>query len=237
MAVSLNISPTETMMDGDLARYLAVGENALRAIQAAPDLIPPQSILDLPCGHGRVARHLRAAYPGAEFFVADLDEPGADFCAAEFGAVKLTSTPDFNAIEFGRRFDLIWVGSLITHLDAEATRSFFRFVSRHLSSEGSAVVSSHGAFVAGRLFLAQRPLYGLTAAEEAGILAAYQASGYGYCQYPMQQGYGISLASRNWIRQAAAECGLIVASHEDHAWDNHQDVVVLRHSRDSRPSG
>lgn len=228
MSVSTKISASETMMDGDLARYLDVGANALRAIQAAPGLVSPRSILDLPCGHGRVARHLRAAYPDAELFVADLDEPGADFCAAEFGATKLVSTPDFNAIDFGRRFDLVWVGSLITHLDAQATRSFFGFIARHLATDGSAVVSSHGAFVAGRLFLSARPLYGLSMAEEAGILADYQASGYGYCQYPMQDGYGISLASRHWIRDAAAAAGLAVVSHEDHAWDNHQDVVVLR---------
>ena len=237
MSLSLNISPSETMMDGDLARYLAVGENALRAIQATPGLVAPHSILDLPCGHGRVARHLRAAYPDAGLFVADLDEPGADFCAAEFGATKLVSTPDFNAIEFGRRFDLIWVGSLITHLDAQATRSFFGFLARHLSADGSAVVSSHGAFVAGRLFLAQRALYGLSMAEEADILAQYQAGGYGYCQYPHQDGYGISLASRHWIRDAAAAAGLAVVSHEDHAWDNHQDVVVLRHSEGSPQRG
>lgn len=237
MSVSVKISPSETMMDGDLARYLAVGDNALRAIQATPGLVAPSSILDLPCGHGRVARHLRAAYPGAELFVADLDEPGADFCAAEFGATKLASTPDFNAIDFDRRFDLIWVGSLITHLDAEATRSFFGFLARHLGSDGNAVVTSHGAFVAGRLFLSQRPLYGLSMAEEAGILADYQASGHGYCQYPMQDGYGISLASRHWLRNAAAAAGLAVASHEDHAWDNHQDVLVLRHSEGSPRRG
>lgn len=231
MHVSEKISDGETMMDGDLARYLAVGADALRAIQSAPGLVPPRSILDLPCGHGRVARHLRAAYPEAELFVADLDEPGAQFSAREFNATKLDSTPDFNAIDFGRRFDLIWVGSLITHLEAQATRDFFAFVARHLTDEGSAVVTAHGAFVAGRLFLAQRAHYGLALHEEGAILAEYQQTGYGYCQYPGQPGYGISLSSRHWIRDAAQRAGLVVASHEDHAWDNHQDVVVLRREK------
>lgn len=230
MPVSEKISDRETMMDGDLARYLAVGADALRAIQSAPGLLPPRSILDLPCGHGRVARHLRAAYPEAGLFVADLDEAGAEFSAREFNATRLASTPDFNAIDFGRGFDLIWVGSLITHLDAQSSRNFLAFVARHLNDGGSAVVTSHGAFVAGRLFLAQRALYGLAMHEEAAILADYQRTGYGYCQYPGQEGYGISLASRRWIHGAAREAGLVVASHEDHAWDNHQDVVVLRRS-------
>ncbi|WP_290888300.1 hypothetical protein [Arenimonas sp.] len=89
-------------------------------------------------------------------------------------------------------------------------------------------MTSHGAFVAGRLFLAQRALYGLAMHEEAAILADYQRTGYGYCQYPGQPGYGISLSSRHWIRNAAQDAGLVVANHEDHAWDNHQDVVALR---------
>lgn len=228
MPVSVTISPGETMMDGDLARYLDVGADALRAIKAAPGQVGPLSILDLPCGHGRIARHLRDAHPDAELFVSDLDEPGADFCAAEFRATKLTSSSDFTEIDWGRKFDLIWVGSLITHVDAQATRDFFDFLARHLSPEGSAVVTSHGPFVAGRLFLAGRSLYGIDPQYEAAILADYFASGYGYHDYPLQEGYGISLASRRWISDAAGLAGLSVASHRDHAWDNHQDVVVFR---------
>lgn len=238
MSVSARISPGETMMDGDTERYLDVGASAMRAIKTAPLLGIPQAILDFPCGHGRVTRHLRDAYPDAELFVSDLDEPGADFCAAEFNATKLVSSLDLSDIDFGRKFDLIWVGSLITHLDAQTTRDFFGFLSRHLSSQGSAIVTSHGPLVAGRLFLAQRSLYsdiapklyGIVLDDEAAILADYLAAGYGYQDYSQQKGYGISLASRHWIADAAGCFGLVVASHRDHAWDNHQDVVVLRHT-------
>lgn len=235
------------MEDGDAEHYFACGASAMRAIKTAPLLGIPQAILDLPCGHGRVTRHLRDAYPDAELFVSDLDEPGADFCAAEFNATKLVSSLDFSDVDFGRKFDLIWVGSLITHLDAQTTRDFFGFLSRHLSSQGSAIVTSHGPFVASRLFLAQRSLYsdiapslrslysdiaprlyGIVLDDEAAILADYLASGYGYQNYSQQKGYGISLTSRHWIADAAGCFGLVVASHLDHAWDNHQDVVVLR---------
>lgn len=214
-------------MDGDLDRYLAVGVDALKGITAAVGSKPPQSILDLPCGHGRVARHIRHAYPNAELFVADLDELGATFCATEFKATQLESTPNFAEIDFARTFDLIWVGSLITHLKAQATRDFLGFVARHLSPAGRAVVTSHGSFVAGRLFLAERSHYGLAQEVEAAILTEYLASGYGYQDYPDQPGYGISVSSRAWLSDAAASAGLHVVSHDDHAWDNHQDVVVL----------
>ncbi|WP_290888297.1 hypothetical protein [Arenimonas sp.] len=42
MPVSEKISDRETMMAGDLARYLAVGADALRAIQSAPGLVRPR---------------------------------------------------------------------------------------------------------------------------------------------------------------------------------------------------
>lgn len=119
--VSKKISEFDTMMDRDLTGYLGVGKSALDAIRSVTGDLDPQSILDLPCGHGRVARHLRSAYPKADLFVSDLDEIGADFCAKEFNAQKLVSVKNFVDLNFEKNFDLIWVGSLVTHLNSKAT--------------------------------------------------------------------------------------------------------------------
>lgn len=229
MSVSTNFSATDTMLEnGNHRRYLAVGANAMQAIRASIGSAEPKSILDLPCGHGRVARHLRHAFPDADLYVADIDTVGAEFCASEFKATLLKPSSDFTTLDFGRTFDLIWVGSLITHLDANATRNFFGFVARHMDDRSSAVITSHGPFVAGRLFLAQRSVYGLSVEQETKILSDYMETGYGYCDYSNRVGYGISVCSRNWIAEAAKDAGLQLISHRDHAWDNHQDVSLLR---------
>ncbi|MEM6745565.1 MAG: hypothetical protein AAF676_17785, partial [Pseudomonadota bacterium] len=78
------------------AHYFAVGESAMRSIRQVLGDLVPLTIPDLPCGHGRVARHLTARFSEAQLFVADLNEDGARFCATELGAEALTSTPDFS---------------------------------------------------------------------------------------------------------------------------------------------
>jgi methylase of polypeptide subunit release factors len=67
--------------------YLSVGVSAFESITAAfkaAGIDRVSTILDMPCGHGRVARVLRAAFPTAEISVSDLDTDGVAFCAQQF---------------------------------------------------------------------------------------------------------------------------------------------------------
>ena len=88
---------------------------AILGIAGAPE---PQRILDFPCGHGRVLRYLRAAYPLAEITACDLNRDGVEFCAERLGAVPVMSSEDPADIRLAGEFDLIWCGSLLTHLDS-----------------------------------------------------------------------------------------------------------------------
>src|SRR5258708_6790042 len=77
--VDLTIAPDDSMA-GD--NYLDVGATAAEIIRtsvAASRLTEVKTVLDLPCGHGRVLRHLVKLFPQAKFDVCDLDTPGMDF--------------------------------------------------------------------------------------------------------------------------------------------------------------
>src|SRR4029453_405200 len=125
-AVNRHISPADQMLSGALDRehYFDCGRSALECINKALLIasIPPKRIkriLDLPCGHGRVLRHLKAAFPEAEIAACDLLRDGVDFCSSTFGATAIYSCDEPEAIPLKpESFDLIWVGSLFTHLDA-----------------------------------------------------------------------------------------------------------------------
>jgi len=226
-AVESRISPRDTMYTGDGAHYFKVGLSAMRALEEAmrrSQLASVRRVLDLPCGHGRVLRFLVRRFPGAAFTACDLDRDGVDFCARTFGATPVYSATDLDALSFDTSFDLIWCGSLITHLDAEPTRALFRLFARHLAPGGLLLFSAHGDFVARRMPAGEFD-YMLTGEQVETITGRYAATGFGYEDYRGQGGYGVALTSPAWIRARLAEAGgLKEVYFGERVWDEHHDV-------------
>jgi methylase of polypeptide subunit release factors len=72
------------------------------------------AILDFPCGHGRVLRNLKAAFPNAEITACDLDRKAKlIFVPKLFSAIHFTQIRS-RRNKIDRQFDLIWCGSLLT---------------------------------------------------------------------------------------------------------------------------
>jgi len=237
------VAERDTMyLDSD-AHYVSVGQSALRIIEAALADTEPRSILDLPSGFGRVTRVLRARFPRATITACDLDSEGVEFCADRLGVRVALSVRDFNQLQLGERYDLIWVGSLITHLPPQQTRAFFAAMARHMTPLSILVVSSHGPSIIPRL-LAQE--YGLAAETAAALIAEYQQTGYAYRDYGgsareiraslTNENYGISMISENWLREALSGCGLRMNAYLARLWDDHHDIVVARLLRTKPPS-
>src|ERR1700712_4733094 len=115
--IDKTVSPQDHMFTPGPDWYFSVGVDAIRVIfraLAMSSLGEVRRILDLPCGHGRVARHLRAAFPRAAITFADIETDGVDFCTRQFGGAGVYSRPDLAEVGLGTGFDLIWIGSLFT---------------------------------------------------------------------------------------------------------------------------
>ena len=197
------ISPNDTMYDSS-AHYVNVGLSVLKVLEyaIARQLIAPEgprTILDLPCGHGRCGRVLRSRFPQAELTVCDVDKDGVDFCASRLNAKSVYSSTNFDEIKLSGPFDLIWVSSLITHIDLVNTVKLFRLIERHLSDEGLLMLSNHGKFAIDRISSGEY-LYGLDALSLNRLVDQYNTLGYGYVDYADVKGYGISVISRHWSR-------------------------------------
>jgi len=225
--VESRISPRDTMYTGDGAHYFKVGLSAMRAVEEAlrrANLPVVGRVLDLPCGHGRVLRFLVRRFPRAAFTACDLDRDAVDFCARAFGATPVYSRIDLDALSFAAPFDLIWCGSLITHLDAPQTRALFRLFARHLAPGGLLLFSAHGDFVARRLPSGEFD-YMLTHGQVETITRRYAETGFGYEDYAGQGGYGVALTSPAWIRARLSEVGgLKEVYFAGRAWDDHHDI-------------
>jgi predicted O-methyltransferase YrrM/SAM-dependent methyltransferase len=225
-AVDATIAPRDAMYTGDGGHYFSVGLSGLRCVEECL-AAPPRSILDMPSGHGRVLRFLRACYPLAALTACDLDEDGIAFCAERFGARAQRSSADLASLDLPGPFDLIWCGSLVTHLDEEKTAALLALFARSLAPDAVAVVTTHGALVAERLREGGAEAYQLGADAARSVVAAYDATGFGYADYAWSPGYGISISSPDWVAKAAADAGLRVAHTTPHGWDAHQDVFAL----------
>lgn len=240
--MSTIVSQRDAMFDVN-DHYISVGLSALQNIKRAlraKGLNEPAFILDLPCGHGRVTRVLRAAFPSSKIFVSEIDTDGAEFCAASFKTERLPTSSDFKTLNYNIHFDLIWVGSFITHLPADVTTDFLAFVMRHLSQGGVAVVSSHGQFVRNFIksdVVSRSKWYGISVDALKQIVQDYDSKGYGYGAYESAQNFqhpqfqnesfGISVISRSYIGHLLGRHGADLLLYEDRAWDNHHDIFAF----------
>ena len=207
--------------------YLSAGLSAVRCIQYCLDhsnIGKIGTILDFPCGYGRVLRFLKARFPDAVMTVSDIDWEAVDFCVRVFGAIPEMSNRDFTRLSISRKFDLVWCGSLITHVDEAAATHLLRFFENHLAPGGLCVFTTHGRIVADCI---QKKLHtlGLTEDAQKQVLSQFHEHGYGYADYTHCRGVGISLVSRERMRAIALSGGKWKEScYLERGWDNLQDV-------------
>jgi SAM-dependent methyltransferase len=228
------ISPRDAMYGGDDAAYFESGRSALQCIELATLAIrrkPPSRILDLPCGHGRTLRMLKAAFPEAELIASDIDPDAVEFCSRVFGAKSVQSHFSPEQIELPGKVDLIWCGSLLTHLDSFRWNEFLAFFEQSLAKDGLLLFTTHGRLTADHLST-------LTIRDFArpieNMIADYKSYGFAYSDYfDAPREYGVSLSSPTWV------CGMLegfpnlrLVSFTEAGWDSHQDVVACVQTQD-----
>src|SRR6185295_15938806 len=222
--VSTRIYYNDGMYNGDGAHYFKVGLSAISCINeavSAAGLTEVRSILDFPCGSGRVLRFLVERFPKAEITACELNPGPVEFCAGEFGARPAFSSLNLDEVSLGKAFDLIWCGSLATHLNERGIVALFQLFQRHLAAGGLMVFTTHGDFVPGRI-VAREFDYGLNPDQIDRIGRDYPRTGYGFEDYPGEKDYGVSLTSPEWIRARVREVGgLREVFFKERGWDNH----------------
>jgi SAM-dependent methyltransferase len=225
--VSSRIYYNDGMYTGDGVHYFKVGLSAISCIEealAGADLKTVRTILDLPCGSGRVLRFLAQRFPEAEITACELEREPVEFCVRTFGARPAYSSLNLDEVSLGKKFNLIWCGSLVTHLNEAGITALLRLFQRHLETGGLMIFTTHGDFVARRLPTRDFD-YGLAEEQIDVIGADYPTTGYGFADYPGAKDYGVSLTAPEWIRAHVQKLGgLREVYFRERGWDDHQDV-------------
>lgn len=231
--VNRTIAPGDGMVNGDEPHYFRVGASAMVCIDTALSAAKIQRkqikhVLDYGCGYGRVMRWLMAEFPESKILGVDADPKAAEATHVVLG-VETRKLDISLRTPFELGFDLIWVGSLLTHLPADESLRVLTYLSRSLNAGGLVVFTTHGNIVERRLRTRERD-YNLPEDRIHAVISEIGATGYGFSAYPKMENYGISV-SRPWrIAQMCEKAALTLVHFQDRGWASHQDVFSATRS-------
>jgi SAM-dependent methyltransferase len=232
------VSPHDQMFHPDAQRhYFYVGRSnlhlllnilSIRSSYSAGDG-PIENILDFGCGHGRVARWIRAGFPNAQIYVTDFDKTGVEWCVEKLGCRGIAGT-----IPIGF-FDLVWLGSVFTHLPEHVAAPLLQELLGALRPNGVLVVTTQGRYSVERMKdfdYANDPRdwmhYALSKKLFDVVVKGYSETGYGYVDYPGQKDYGVCIAEPAWYsKRVLASNDFIQILFQEKGSDNHQDVSAF----------
>ena len=229
----------DTRYKNSAERYYETGKSAVVAIihgLLSSNTLLVRDILDIPCGHGRVARHLRKIFPYALIDCCDIDREGVDFCSAHFNARGIYADQDIRKTPFDRKYDLIWIGSMFTHFDEKTTLIWLERLLDLLTPQGIVVATLHGRKNRAWLKEGQYDVF-FDEQGKAALEKAWQLSEWGYCDY-VETGeetdatgggkYGFSLCPPVKIFSMLKQFPEYrVFSFTESGWAANQDVIVL----------
>jgi SAM-dependent methyltransferase len=231
--VDLRVAEDDTMInqDGDpnfhLPHYLSVGANALaiiKTVMKAAGRDSVDSILDYACGHGRVMRWFVAAFPRTKIYGADANQKSV-ISAREMFGVEVTKINPPALPTFNKKFDLIWIGSLFTHLEEPITQGILQLLSDSLNPNGILVASMQCQAAESDVKSGKRH-YKLDEDQRQRILDSMAKTGFGYGHYPNRPNYGIAICHSSKLLDMVEATGLRPIFYQSRAWDNHQDVFA-----------
>jgi len=236
------IHPDDDMFHGSPEHYYSVGKQMTDFVVRAVSLAKADDarVLELPCGYGRVTRHLRLCFAPDRLDVADIMKPAVDFCVTEFGVTgHHVREPVYEFLGLkDDSYDVAAMGSLITHLSNNNSRTVMRKFFAKLRAGGVAVVTTHGE--KSREILGASDCYQVGEEARQHLLSAYDAGEYGFVNYRVDHSleaktvdyigdsYGIAMIPKTWVIDVCRENGLTILDHIPGGWDGHQDVFFIR---------
>lgn len=170
----------------DPDKFLARGSQSHRKVIQALEashfhLMPDHSILEWGCGCGRIARHFVGE--NVDFRGIDINAEAIAWCSenllGRFSLCELLPPLDFP----DESFDLIYAGSVVTHLSLDTQSAWMKELHRLLKPDGRLLLTFHGPFHIAKAFrketFAFRHVNSHLFAESGGIegsnkYAAYQ---------------------------------------------------------------
>ena len=175
-------------------------------------------------------RYLRAAFPEASLTGCDVLEFQVRFVERTFGATGVVGTGEPEEIELPGPYDLIWSGSLLTHIGGERWMRFVKLFESVLAPGGVVVFTAYGRNIVKEVRNGNNHL-GMTADQAEEILREYDETGFGFQVTPPFPPQGDAIITAEWFcRQLHQVPSLDLLLYSEAAWLG-QDVIALTKAR------
>ena len=215
-----------------LRDYLADGWRTLAELMLLLEavnrpLLGTGRFLEFASGHGRFTRHLVKALGPERVTVSELVPDAVDFARYSFGVEGFLSSVTPEALDWGQRYDVVFVLSLFSHLPERTWTRWLASLYQAVQPGGLLVFTTHGA--------------------EATLRQNVALDGQGFFFAPSSESqaievaeYGTTFTSDAFVRRQIAQAldGAQVLQHAGaHFW-NHQDAyVVMKPLPDGKQAG
>jgi SAM-dependent methyltransferase len=174
--------------------------------------------------------------------VFDVDSQAPIFCAHEFGVRPLVFKKEWewNSVNF-RSYDLIWVGSVFTHLSEPFARETLSLLYRILKKDGMLVFTTHGEGTFQRTRDGFYGEYYKSLAED--IEAGYREKGIDFTAYQKQdleilpfefkkgQDFGMTWLRPDFVQAMSEQISdghLRLVEYRPLGWEQHQDTYFFQ---------
>ncbi len=237
MKVIDKIHPKDPMYNKEYPeRYGIAGTQAINVIKSALSLGNKnyneiKNILDFPSGYGRILRYLQSAFENSTIYAGDIDPDMVNFCKETFGALPLISKENFENISFPQKFDLIWCGSLFTHIDKTIWNSLLQLFFSSLENNGILVFTFHGRKIISDIS-AGKQNFGFDDVQISHLLEDYQKNAFGFLPRKEGKNYGISISSPSFVVKLIDKIpSMKLLLYSEFAWLEHDVIAIMKDSK------
>jgi SAM-dependent methyltransferase len=193
-------------------------ENALKTLGRSLDQCP--DFLDFGCGCGRLILALNNRRRHLRITGCDVDARAIDWCSRNIDFAKFVCGDALPPSPFpDQAFDLVWAGSVFTHLDEERQDRWLEEMQRILRPGGILLASVHGP----HCWQSLAPAWTLAKLKRQGMMFVRTATDEGI--HP--DWYQTAWHTERYIRQRWGDT-FEICNYIPRGFNGHQDLVVAR---------
>lgn len=104
---------------------------------------PPQTVLDFGSGYGRVSRFLPIFFDTSEIWVSEIKPMSLAFLENNFGFRTLLHNHTPTSFNPAEKFDLIFAGSVFTHLNSKDFAAWLEVLIKNIQPSGMLIITTH----------------------------------------------------------------------------------------------